>query len=44
MLFLDEFLRIGIILWYMNSARWVKPVTQMGRETLEEFRMRFKSV
>jgi putative MATE family efflux protein len=38
MLFLDEFVRLGIILWYMNSGRWVKPVTDKGRETLAAFR------
>jgi putative MATE family efflux protein len=40
LLFLDEFLRLGIILWYMNTGRWVKPVTTMGRAKLAEFRMR----
>jgi hypothetical protein len=38
MLFLDEFMRIGVMLWYMNSGRWVKPVTEVGREKLNEFR------
>ncbi|MDR0668494.1 MAG: MATE family efflux transporter [Treponema sp.] len=37
-LYLDEFIRLGIILWYMNSGRWVKPVTQRGREALAAFR------
>jgi len=41
MLFLDEFIRIGIFIWYMNSGRWVKPVTQLGRETLSEFKTNF---
>jgi len=41
MLFLDEFIRIGIFIWYMNSGRWVKPVTQPGREKLSEFRKIF---
>jgi len=41
MLFLDEFIRIGIFIWYMNSGRWVKPVTQIGREKLSEFRINF---
>jgi len=41
MLFLDEFLRIGIFLWYLNSGRWVKPVTQLGRERLSEFKTYF---
>ena len=38
MIYLDEFIRLGIILWYMRSGRWVKPVTHAGRERLEEFR------
>jgi len=41
MLFLDEFLRIGIFLWYLNSGRWLKPVTQLGREKLNEFKTNF---
>lgn len=36
MIYLDEFIRLGIILWYMRSGRWVKPVTHAGRERLEE--------
>jgi putative MATE family efflux protein len=42
MLFLDEFIRIGIFIWYMNSGRWVKPVTQIGREKLGEFKIIMK--
>jgi putative MATE family efflux protein len=38
MLFLDEFIRLGIILWYMNSGKWVKPVTGKGKEGLAKFR------
>jgi putative MATE family efflux protein len=38
MLYLDEFIRLGIILWYMNSGRWIKPVTKSGREGLAEFK------
>jgi len=41
MLFLDEFIRIGIFIWYLNSGRWVKPVTQLGREKLSEFHDKF---
>jgi hypothetical protein len=37
-LYLDEFIRLGIILWYMNSGRWIKPVTKRGREELAVFR------
>jgi putative MATE family efflux protein len=42
MLYLDEFIRLGIILWYMNSGKWVKPVTLTGQNTLAEFRKRGK--
>jgi putative MATE family efflux protein len=38
MLYLDEFIRLGIILWYMDSGRWIKPVTGEGQRTLAEFR------
>jgi putative MATE family efflux protein len=38
MIYLDEFIRLGIILWYMNSGRWVKPVTALGQKALPEFR------
>jgi Na+-driven multidrug efflux pump len=38
MLYLDEFIRLGIMLRYMNSGKWIKPVTGMGRENLEQFR------
>jgi putative MATE family efflux protein len=43
MLFLDEFIRTGIFIWYMNSGRWVKPVTQLGREKLGEFIFKINS-
>jgi putative MATE family efflux protein len=38
LLYLDEFIRLGIILWYMNSGKWIKPVTGLGREGLANFR------
>jgi Na+-driven multidrug efflux pump len=38
MFFLDEFIRLGIMLRYLNSGKWVKPVTGEGRTRLEEFR------
>ena len=41
MLFLDEFIRLGIFLWYINSGRWVKPVTVIGKERMTEFWARF---
>jgi hypothetical protein len=38
MLYLDEFTRLGIFIWYMNSGKWVKPVTATGQRSLAEFR------
>jgi putative MATE family efflux protein len=38
MLYLDEFIRLGIILWYIHSGKWIKPVTKRGREELVNFR------
>jgi Na+-driven multidrug efflux pump len=38
MTYLDEFLRLWLILWYMNSGKWIKPVTDKGREALPAFR------
>jgi len=37
-LYLDEFLRLAISLWYVNSGRWVKPVTGEGKARLAEFK------
>jgi len=37
MIYLDEFIRIGINLWYINSGKWIKPVTNEGRLRLAEF-------
>jgi putative MATE family efflux protein len=44
MLYLDEFIRLGIFLWYIHSGRWVKPVTGAGREKLPEFRASLKAL
>ncbi|MDR0555212.1 MAG: MATE family efflux transporter [Treponema sp.] len=38
MLFLDEFIRLGIFLRYIHSGKWIKPVTHAGKETLPEFK------
>jgi putative MATE family efflux protein len=40
MLYLDEFIRLGIIVRYMNSGKWIKPVTEEGRKTLGAFHSR----
>jgi putative MATE family efflux protein len=36
--YLDEVLRLCLILWYLNSGKWIKPVTGRGREKLPAFR------
>jgi len=43
MLYLDEFIRLLINLWYINSGRWIKPVTGEGKARLAEFRARISS-
>lgn len=34
----DELIRLVFELWYTRSGKWIKPVTEEGRATLEEFR------
>ena len=36
-LYTDELIRLVFELCYTASGKWVKPVTQEGRATLEEF-------
>ncbi|MDR1419910.1 MAG: MATE family efflux transporter [Treponema sp.] len=36
--YFDEFIRIGILHWYMKSGRWIKPVTPEGIRRLPAFR------
>ena len=38
MLYLDEIIRLAVGLWYINSGRWIKPVTEEGKAQLAEFR------
>ncbi|GHU71090.1 MATE family efflux transporter [Clostridia bacterium] len=38
LMFADEIFRLIIMLRYMNTGRWIKPVTQEGQETLTAFR------
>ncbi len=37
-MYMDEFLRLFLELWYLRSGRWIKPVTVEGAATLEAFR------
>jgi Na+-driven multidrug efflux pump len=38
LMYADEIIRLVIMLWYMNTGKWIKPVTAEGRETLTAFR------
>ena len=39
----DEIIRLIFELWYTRSGRWVKPVTEEGMATLEEFKAQLKA-
>ena len=39
----DEIIRLIFELWYTRSGRWVKPVTEEGMATLEDFRKQLKT-
>jgi len=36
--YFDEFIRIGILQWYMKSGKWIKPVTNEGIRALANWR------
>lgn len=38
LMYLDDFIRVGINIWYINSGRWIRPVTEDGRKTIFAFR------
>lgn len=40
-LYTDELIRLVFEVWYTRSGRWIKPVTEQGREALPEFRAVF---
>jgi Na+-driven multidrug efflux pump len=37
-MYTDDIIRIALIVRYMNSGKWVKPVTDVGRDALPEFK------
>ncbi|MCI8852857.1 MAG: MATE family efflux transporter [Lachnospiraceae bacterium] len=37
-LYTDELIRLAFELWYTRSGKWIKPVTDLGRAALPEFR------
>lgn len=38
LMYLDDVVRFGVVLWRVNSGRWLKPVTDEGRAALPDFR------
>lgn len=38
----DEGIRLIFELWYTKSGKWIKPVTEEGKATLEQFRQQLK--
>ena len=38
--FIDEPIRLGMMIYHLRSGRWIKPVTDEGKATIEEFRRR----
>lgn len=41
-LYTDELIRLVAELWYTKSGKWIKPVTESGKKSLEEFRAMLK--
>ena len=41
-LYTDEIIRLVAELWYTKSGKWIKPVTEEGKRTIEEFRAQLK--
>lgn len=39
LMYLDDFVRVGINIGYINSGRWIRPVTEEGRQTIAGFRL-----
>ena len=41
-LYTDEIIRLVVELWYTKSGKWIKPVTEEGKRSVEEFRAQLK--
>jgi len=41
-LYTDEIIRLIVELWYTKSGKWIKPVTEEGKRSVEEFRALLK--
>ena len=37
-LYTDEIIRLIVEVWYTKSGKWIKPVTEEGKQTIDEFR------
>ena len=37
LVYTDELIRLVLELWYTRTGKWIKPVTEAGKETLAEF-------
>lgn len=37
-LYTDEIIRLIVEVWYTKSGKWIKPVTEEGKRTIDEFR------
>ena len=42
-LYTDEIIRLIAELWYTKSGKWIKPVTEEGKRSVEEFRALLKN-
>ncbi|MCI8442322.1 MAG: MATE family efflux transporter [Provencibacterium sp.] len=36
--YMDDYIRFFLVIWYMNSGKWVKPITPEGEKALPAFR------
>ncbi|MCL2059286.1 MAG: MATE family efflux transporter [Oscillospiraceae bacterium] len=43
LVFIDDLVRIPVVLWYLRSGRWVKPVTEEGKLALPLFKEGLKA-
>ena len=39
----DELIRLVFELWYTRSGKWIKPVTEEGKATVEQFRQQLRA-
>lgn len=37
-MYMDDFVRVGLVIWYMRAGKWVKPVTEEGKRAIPAFR------